>query len=40
MKLSRKTLMMSAAVASLSVGLMGNAHADAFAQSTYLRATR
>jgi hypothetical protein len=33
MKLSRKTLMMSAAVASLSIGLMGNAHADAFAQS-------
>lgn len=33
MKLLRKTLMMSAALASLSVGLMGNAQADAFAQS-------
>jgi hypothetical protein len=33
MKLSRKTLIMSAALATLSVGLMGNARADAFAQS-------
>lgn len=33
MKLSRKSLIMSAAVATLSVGLMGNAQADAFAQS-------
>ena len=33
MKLSRKTLIMSAALATLSVGLIGNARADAFAQS-------
>jgi hypothetical protein len=33
MKLSRKTLMMSAAAACLSAGLMGTAHADTFAQS-------
>lgn len=33
MKLSRKSLIMSAAVAALSVGFMGNAQADAFAQS-------
>lgn len=33
MKLTRKTLIMSAAVAALCTGVMGNAQADAFAQS-------
>ena len=33
MKLSRKTLLVSAAAAALSVGVSGNAQADAFAQS-------
>ena len=33
MKLVRKTLIMSAAVASLCIGMVGNARADAFAQS-------
>ena len=33
MKLVRKTLIMSAAVASLCIGMVGTARADAFAQS-------